>query len=167
MKKVRKGKLISAILVASAIIICLTVILVANAFGQAEPDQAVEQTAAQAKDYPVNEYGLTYGNGNDMVERGGLEPDLIAARGIDGTVGYVYAKDLSGDNIPSSPDEAVDYMEDYEMRRDAAISKGEQYERVIPLYDETGQKAIGEFGISWAWLDKEPIKGTDGRVDIP
>lgn len=149
MKKASTRKRIITILCASVILISLAVVY-ASAYWQAEPIQDVE-AATQVKEYPINEYGLTYGNGNDIVEREGYEPDLIAAQGIDGVVGYVYAKDLEGDNKPSSPDEAVRYMKDYENRRDVAMSKGEQYERVIPLYDETGQKVIGEFGISWAW----------------
>lgn len=50
-------------------------------------------SSVSAKDvYPVNEYGLTYGA--DIYELYGVEADLIAATGTDGTEGYIYASEL-------------------------------------------------------------------------
>ncbi|MGE7828872.1 hypothetical protein [Paenibacillus sp. NPDC093718] len=90
------------------------------------------QSSMSAKDiYPVNEYGLTYGA--DIYELYGVEPDLIAAIGIDGTEGYIYTSEL--ESHVSNPREATEY------------TKNNQGSRTVPLYDETGKNIIGEFVI--------------------
>ena len=151
MKRTRRRKLyIPAICAVLMGLICFTIALSVNAADQPDQPLTVEQAAAANPDaFSVNDYGLTYGNGYDIA-RWGYDPDLILAQGIDGTIGYVYTKDMDGFH-PSNPEEAVAYMHDYEQRRAAATNRGEQYERIIPLYDETGQIVIGEFGLSWAW----------------
>lgn len=98
--------------------------------------------------YSINENGQTYGgiylDSTDPPEK----PDLIAAIGLDGTKGYVYPADLRGDQ-PSTPEEALQYMEDLEQAYAKAKATGEQYSRYIPLYASDGITVIGEFGISF------------------
>lgn len=80
--------------------------------------------------YSTNENGLTYG-GDVYGLQMDLEPDLIEAYGVDGTLGYVYASDL--DHQPSSPQQAVEYQ------------MNKFLDKTIPLYDKSGEKIIGEF----------------------
>lgn len=90
------------------------------------------QSSVSAKDvYPVNEYGLAYGA--DIYDIYGVEPDLIAATGADGTEGYIYASDL--ESKVSNPREATAYRNN---------SPGSW---TVPLYDKTGKNIIGEFVI--------------------
>lgn len=65
-----------------------------------------------------------------MTETIGIEPDLIAAVGIDGTEGYVRSEDISP--TPSTPQKAV------------AIASLAKTDRCIPLYNLDGE-VIGEF----------------------
>ena len=54
--------------------------------------------------YEENEKGLSYGYVNpDLPPDQQAYPQLIAAIGIDGTHGYVYANDLNG-NMPKTPE---------------------------------------------------------------
>ena len=85
--------------------------------------------------YPINENGLTYGSAFDSISPND-EPDLILARGIDGTIGYVYASDLNGKE-PKSPEEAISLQK---------MKTGENI--TIPLYEADGKTIIGEFRIS-------------------
>lgn len=80
--------------------------------------------------YSTNENGLTYG-GDVYGLQMDLEPDLIEAYGIDGTLGYVYASDLN--HNPNSPQQVVEYQ----MNKFS--------DKTIPLYDKNGEKIIGEF----------------------
>ncbi|MEC0207204.1 hypothetical protein [Paenibacillus lautus] len=90
------------------------------------------QPSVSAKDvYPVNEYGLTYGT--DIYDLYGVEPDLIAATGTDGTEGYIYASEL--ESHVSNPREAAEYR------------KNNPGSWTVPLYDKTGKNIIGEFVI--------------------
>lgn len=73
-------------------------------------------------------------------------PVLVAAIGVDGTIGYVYESDLQED-MPRTPEEAVAYMQKLEVATKNAAAKGDEYLRYIPLYDETGTQVIGQFGI--------------------
>ena len=82
--------------------------------------------------YPVNQYGLTYGSAAEAFSYE-TEPDLIAAIGVDGIEGYVYAEDLRGP-MPNSPEEASALME----------ARGSE-PRSIPLYEKDGKTVIGEF----------------------
>ncbi|MGG4107746.1 hypothetical protein AAXB25_28045 [Paenibacillus lautus] len=89
-------------------------------------------SSVSAKDvYPVNEYGLTYGA--DIYELYGVEADLIAATGTDGTEGYIYASEL--ESHVSNPREAAEYR------------KNNPGSWTVPLYDKTGKNIIGEFVI--------------------
>ncbi len=83
-------------------------------------------------------------------------PILVAAIGIDGTIGYVYESDLEED-MPRTPEEAVAYMQKLEVATQNAITKGSEYLRYIPLYDETGTRVIGQFGIG-------PINGINDSI---
>ncbi|WP_394192047.1 metal ABC transporter substrate-binding protein [Paenisporosarcina quisquiliarum] len=79
--------------------------------------------------YPTNENGQTYGpNIRDLML---VEPDLISAIGIDGTIGYVKKDDLDGP-MPKTPEEAVRLTKEAKPRE-------------IPLYDVDGETIIGKF----------------------
>lgn len=95
--------------------------------------------------YPINENGLTYGSLSNA-DFYGVEPDLIAAIGIDGTEGYVYKTDLAAGQ-PKNPEEAVEYMKLMKTRYEEMNMTGEKYEKIIPLYAIDGISIIGEFGI--------------------
>lgn len=97
--------------------------------------------------FKVNQSGASYGFFTPAATPDKQEvPDLIAAIGIDGTIGYVYESDLQ-EEMPRTPEEAVAYMQELEIARKVAAEKGEKYLRYIPLYDETGTKIIGQFGV--------------------
>lgn len=81
--------------------------------------------------YKTNENGETYGSALGVPF--GLEPDLIEAYGVDGTIGYVRSKDLNPP-MPKTPQEAVSKQ----LRRSTS-------DVVLPMYDVSGQKVIGEF----------------------
>lgn len=83
--------------------------------------------------YKVNENGETYGNDIQAMTIG-YEPDLIYAQGIDGTLGYVKASDLSGNE--KSPAEALQKQ----MLREKSDSA-----MYIPLYMSDGETIIGSF----------------------
>lgn len=93
------------------------------------PNASVASTFGSNIGYSVNENNETYGSGL-LAETIGIEPDLIAAVGIDGTEGYVRSEDISP--TPSTPQEAV------------AIASLAKTDRCIPLYNLDGE-VIGEF----------------------
>lgn len=62
-----------------------------------------------------------------------IQPDLILAQGIDGTIGYVRYEDL--DDRVMSPTEAIE-----KMRNNST--------RIIPLYESDGVTLVGEFMVS-------------------
>jgi len=82
--------------------------------------------------YQVNENGQTYGSSLYAVSAE-TEPDLILARGIDGTIGYVYYTDLYREE-PKNPEEAI-AMQKINSRKI----------RIIPLYASDGKTVIGKF----------------------
>jgi hypothetical protein len=80
--------------------------------------------------YPINDNGQTYGpNMGNMTSILG-DPDLMLAKGENGTIGYVKKVDLEGPQ-PKTPEEAV------------KLNKAKQ--REIPLYDVDGETIIGKF----------------------
>ena len=82
--------------------------------------------------FKTNQNGQTYGSLSGHTSED--SPNLIWARGIDGTSGYVKSSDLFGPT-PSSPEEALKLQELEE-------AKGLY---TIPLYDSDGETVIGEF----------------------
>lgn len=94
-------------------------------------DLVIPTTESILKDgYPTNDNGLTYGpNMGDMTIILG-EPDLILAKGENGTIGYAKKVDLDGPQ-PKTPEEAV--------------KLNDMYRREIPLYDVDGETIIGKF----------------------
>ena len=99
--------------------------------------------------YEENEKGLSFGYVNpELPPDQQAYPQLIAAIGIDGTHGYVYADDLNG-NMPKNPEEALRYMEQLDAEAARARAAGARFIRTIPLYMEDGETIIGEFGISY------------------
>ena len=80
--------------------------------------------------YGVNAKGQTYGS-ELYADISGIQPDLVAAIGIDGTIGYVYDRDLNPE--VNTPEEAL-AMETI---------------KEIPLYDHDGETVIGTFAIGY------------------
>ena len=78
--------------------------------------------------YPVNKNGQTYGGKIDGVEE---EPDLIAAYGVDGKLGYIKATDVTIDF--KTPEEALEWQNSLKGSRE------------IPVYDKEGEKVISKF----------------------
>ena len=88
--------------------------------------------------FDINESVETYGNYFQTISAG-VDPDLIYARGIDGTLGYVRYSDLEGP-IPDSI-EAIDALQ---AERKATGYQG----RYINLYASDGSTVIGSFFVS-------------------
>lgn len=101
--------------------------------------QRVDQPQ-DAHTFPTNELGMTYGSAMDATSPDN-EPDLIAAVGAGGTLGYVKKTDLDGPT-PLSPEEAAQV---------------DSSARSIPLYEKDGVTVIGEFWIG----DGIPSTGPD------
>ena len=89
----------------------------------------------KAGKFPVNKNGETYGSIADVTVTG-QEPDLILAKGVDGTDGYIKSKDLNKDQ-PKTPEEAAAYMKKSENSTSESI----------PLYDVDGKTVIGKYQI--------------------
>lgn len=88
--------------------------------------------------YAVNEFEETYGSGL-LVEEFGVEPDLIAAVGVDGTKGYVRSEDVSP--TPKTIEEALEMT--YMASND----------QIIPLYNLNGE-IVGQFVLTAVQEDK-------------
>lgn len=110
-----------------------------NAKTNINPSNTQEHTPS----FPVNKNGETYGSGENAAPNAG--PDLVQAVGVDGTLGYVRAKDLETE-MPKSPEEA--------LSKQRSIAPGSV--RKIPLYDVNG-KEIGTFNIQ--------LKPENGKLD--
>ncbi|MEN6389826.1 MAG: hypothetical protein ABFD04_05370 [Syntrophomonas sp.] len=93
--------------------------------------------------FPKNEAGQTYGSEIDA-NCPENAPDLIAAVGVDGTLGYVKSTDLNGP-LPKTPEEAI------------AITKKNlaDIERKIPLYAVDGKTVVGSFNIGKGQLKEK------------
>ncbi|WP_303203285.1 hypothetical protein [Raoultibacter timonensis] len=95
-------------------------------------------------DYPVNEYGETYGRLDDVPEGAwgpyedfvGMYPDLIRVEATNGVVGYVRRGDLFGPP-PESPEDAVWSQVENAMNGMPSLT----------VYDVDGRTVIGEFDI--------------------
>ena len=91
------------------------------------------QSQAPAPVFPKNENGQTYGS--DLYctspETG---PDLISAKGVHGTDGYVLSVDLYG-LMPKTPQEAL-----AQQQKAGSVRK-------IPLFAADGKTVIGTFNI--------------------
>ena len=61
--------------------------------------------------YQTNENGQTYGSGFASSIIGNPQPDLISAKSVDGTSGYVNYEDLMGGPQPKTPEEAIAMQE--------------------------------------------------------
>jgi len=92
-------------------------------------------TKEATSSFPKNKNGETYGSAKNVAYDS--QPDLIQAIGVDGTHGYVRAKDLYTEK-PKNPKEA--------MAKQINIAPGSV--REIKLYDENGERVIGTFKIS-------------------
>lgn len=125
--------------------VVLTLVLLLGVFSGG----LIAVSAASITRYQTNERGLTYGHVDPNLSPEKQEmPELIAAIGIDGTEGYVYASDLDGEQ-PKTPEEALKYMEKLEQEIAIARAAKSVYFRTIPLYASDGVTVIGQFGISY------------------
>ena len=72
---------------------------------------------------------------------------LILVTGIDGTVGYVYEKDLLNENVKAD-ENLLDYLQNL---KDTASSdlKNTVNATLIPLYAEDGKTVIGQYGLGY------------------
>ncbi|PKM80685.1 MAG: peptidase M56 BlaR1 [Firmicutes bacterium HGW-Firmicutes-13] len=86
-------------------------------------------------EYAVNKYGETYGS-DFYAPTPDTAPELILARGVDGTIGYVRNTDLNGE-VPKTPEQAIEQQKKSKTR-------------MIPLYDVDGKTVIGQFRIDSA-----------------
>lgn len=102
--------------------------------------------------FDVNENGESYGNYFQAMEAG-VDPDLIAAQGVDGTRGYVRASDLE-EPMPETPEAALALQ----AERRASGYTG----RYINLYASDGLTVIGSFFISMP--DSAPDTGARSEV---
>ena len=107
----------------------------------------LQQNSTSAQ-YPTNENGQTYGYFVPSEENEPQAvPQLIAAVGIGGTYGYINRDDLRK-NLPSTPEEALEYMEHAKEKNTATRIDGNTYIDFIPLYTSDGSTVIGRFGIT-------------------
>ncbi len=121
--------------IGTSIIIIGTGVLFATTYVRANSsvDVPIQSKELNVMNYPVNENGQTYGSapyGSGLSQD--VEPDLLAAYGVNGLLGYVKSVDLRGP-VFNSPQEAIAYQETH---------KGG---RVIPLYEVDGVTIIDEF----------------------
>lgn len=105
--------------------------------------------------YNVNENGETYGNDIQAMTIG-YEPDLIYAQGIDGTLGYVKASDLSGNE--KSPAEALQKQ---------MLSEESNSATYIPLYMSDGETIIGSFELENTITDSILKQSNVGLFSAP
>lgn len=96
---------------------------------------------SRATTFERNASGQTFGSALNAE----VDPDLILAQGVDGTIGYVRAADLNGPDF-TSPEEAVAYQE-----ANRRLEGG-----LIPLYASDGVTVIGEFLVSATILGDIP-----------
>jgi hypothetical protein len=92
-----------------------------------------DQNPALMQLYRTNENGQTYGSQAGPSIHGNPQPDLIAAKGADGTSGYITYEDSMGPQ-PKTPEEAV------EMQKEGKFNI-----REIPLYAADGKTVLGSF----------------------
>jgi len=102
----------------------------------ASPDAKAESNEATIMDIQLNSSGETFGSSSHIINFED-EPDLILARGIDGTEGYVKKTELYDDTVASS-EEAVIYMK----------SGNANKVRFIPLSKSDGTTVIDQFQIN-------------------
>lgn len=95
----------------------------------------------EAPAYPRNENGQTYGSALYATSPE-TEPDLILAKGEDGTIGYVRSVDLNG-VMPKSPQEALELQSKVKSARK------------INLYAVDGETIIGTFIIDKGIVEME------------
>lgn len=121
---------INSILKKSSFLIIIILGMLVGSMAFASVNYMLDQSKAPSPDYPINEFGETYGSALDAKGQE-KEPDLIKAIGVDGTIGYVRATDLIG-KAPNSPEEALE-------------QQAKATETVINLYKNDGRTIIGKF----------------------
>ncbi|MFR2837445.1 MAG: hypothetical protein ACLTBU_00050 [Zhenhengia sp.] len=111
----------SKICITTGIVLILTLILIEN-----------NSANSNSEKYLINKNGKTYGT--NKVDTIGYEPDLMLAKGDDGTVGYVRTEELNDPEF-KTPEEAI------------AWQNSKPSYRVLSLYDEDEENIIGTFTI--------------------
>jgi hypothetical protein len=97
----------------------------------------------EAKHFPKNESGETYGSDMDVAFNE-QSPDLILAMGDDGKIGYVRDKELN--------------MEAPKSIKEALAQNNDKYRnRVINLYDKEGKTIIDKLTLGCLKPEKEDI----------
>lgn len=93
----------------------------------------------EAPDYERNGGGLTYGSAADAPTPD-LEPDLIEAQATNGASGFVRKAELDKAN-------GSDAVDTFKSPQDALTWQSAQSKApiLVPVYDVSGQKVIGEF----------------------
>lgn len=104
--------------------------------GHSIASTVVNQDQTPTSVYQKNDSGQTYGS-SLYAESIDKVPDLILARGIDGTIGYIKAVDAN-EPLPKTPEEALALNAKHKAMG----------ERQIPLYAVDGKTVIGVFSIS-------------------
>jgi len=84
----------------------------------------------EGEEFGINEQGMTYGSAAGTEE----EPNLILAKGADGTIGYIKASEYNPPEF-TSPEEALEWQANGGLPTE------------IPLYTEDGVTVIGTFKI--------------------
>lgn len=125
-----------AVATALSAVVCVASASFASSFAF---DEVEESPSSPSSEYPTNKDGMTFGSDFGQDE----SPDLVLARGDDGTVGYVKRQDVYG------PDDVT--LEDVLRQMEA----GDPESRTIPLYAEDGTTVIGKFTLP-------PPTGGDG-----
>ena len=105
-------------------------------------------SGADGKQYKINSNGMSYGTHSKVLNVVNKvdEPDLIAAMGIDGTLGYVKSKDLE-EKEPKNVQEANLLNKEKQDLKEKRKKEGKKFIKEIPLYDVDGKTVIGTFGI--------------------
>lgn len=125
-----------------------------------------EAARAEVSGWFVNQKGLTYGGIQGTDSGDWTEPDLVAAVGVDGTEGFVYASELADAQMlgmtVNNPEEAAAYMKQLKQEIERAKAENRPYLRYIPLYESDGVTVIGEFGVGLAdqvWVEWKDAQG--------
>ena len=121
--------------------------------GVAPTAQSAEIKGSNPYDYPVNEYGLTYGSDDPSrdIIRPEDEPNLQSVVGDHGVKGYCYKSELHG--------AAVNWPEDA-LRKQEIMSAAGNPPRVLNVYESDGETIIDTFTIGEKSRTPETVSET-------
>lgn len=146
MKLKKAARILSAVLVAAALLACGALASGQVIYDTDEPISPWLEALAEEHlvdgQYPVNSKGQTYGP-QSLVRVTGQLPDLISAVGEDGVEGYILREDVEGPEV-NTPEEAFESM----------LTANDRL--IIPLFDAEGNE-IGTFHITP--VSEEQVEG--------